>query len=517
MKLRTAVLIALALSACKTTRHPPLRGTAPLEEAITLAELEERKPIRLADGTEICSDLLLRKTSVERFKDKFGKEFRLGIIEMSDDGHVSDDVQKDIVLATLRETALGGRGKGIDVKKSPGAVVVTFVHGWHHRSKVCDNNLACFRSVLQALSEAGGASGRPVFGIYIGWRGDNLEKAKALSFYNRKATAHRIGYEGGRDVLLDLDDLYRELNDRIDNGMQHPVTMVTAGHSFGGALVYSAVEGALVRELRKLGEKAEGSVHAVGRRPCPGSDVRPVRPGIGDLVVLVNPAFEARRYREFVNDEQTAGRYADGQLPVLLTVASEGDQAVKLAFPIGRSLYFSVFPWRFRGMSDIIGAGHYDPQTTHDLVVADAANNVIHPDAEPRPTVPVADAATKKLCGLNIEGGHDFATCKCEYPVPPQLAERAKSTGLRLDRGSVEIKPNENVSLRPRRERDPRSPYLVIRAAPEIISQHSDIYTPRFITFLTAYISEFLQQVSRVEPGSRDELPYDCGSVNGGR
>ena len=28
----------------------------------------------------------------------------------------------------------------------------------------------------------------------------------------------------------------------------------------------------------------------------------------------------------------------------------------------------------------------------------------------------------------------------------------------------------------------------------QIISQHSDIYTPRFITFLTAYIREFLEQ-----------------------
>lgn len=522
MKLRTAVLFALALSACKTTTPPPLRGTSEQPKAISLAELEERKDITLADGKKVCSDLLLRDTSVEHFLDTKGNEFTVGVIEMSDDGHVSDDVQKDLVLAHLREVALGGKGKDIDEKKSPGAIIVTFVHGWHHRSKVCDNNLACFRSVLQALSESQGEPRRPVAGVYIGWRGDNLEKAKALSFYNRKATAHQIGHEGGRDVLLDLDDLYRELNDRIDNGMQHPVTMVTAGHSFGGALVYSAVEGALVRELRKLGKDASGSVHAVGRRAvdCNGAKVRPIRPGIGDLVVLVNPAFEARRYEYFVADETTEGRYAPGQLPVLLTVASEGDSAVKLAFPAGRSLYFSVFPWRFRGMSDIIGAGHYDPQTTHDLVVTDGSGQVIHPGPKDRPNVPKADADTQERCGLNVKGGHDFATCKCEYPVPSMLAERAKGSNLDLDRGSVQTDENENVTLKLRKDRetrDPRSPYLVIRVAPDIISQHSDIYTPRFITFLTAYITEFLQQVSRVEPGTREPDSSNCTEQMKGR
>jgi hypothetical protein len=510
---RIALLaVVFLITACRTATHPPLRGTETLPKPIRLAVLEERGDVEGPDGQPICSDLLLRRTSLERFLDGNGKEFGLGVIELSDDGHVADDVQKDMVFAKLREVALGGKGKSIDPRTSPGAVIIVFVHGWHHRSKVCDNNLACFRRVLQALSEAGGKEGRPVFGVYVGWRGDTFEKkASFLSFYDRKATAHRIGHEAGREILLDLNDMYQELNDRIDNGMKHPVTMVTAGHSFGGALVYSAVEGALVRELRKL--KGPGSEHVVGRRAveCGGSQVRPIRPGIGDLVVLVNPAFEARRYREFVKDESTPGRYADGQLPVLLTVASEGDSAVKLAFPIGRSLYFSVFPWRYRGLDDIIGAGHYDPQTTHNLVVTDDAGQIIHPPLAQRPDVPIADEKTRERCHLDLNAG-DLATCKCEYDVPAQLSMRARESGLTLASGSVMAAANEHVTLQPRRDRDPRSPFIVARVAPEIISQHSDIYTPRFITFLTAYIGEFLQQVARVEPGSRDEPASPCAA-----
>jgi hypothetical protein len=511
MTMRIALVVLLFGTACRTATPPPLRGTKPPVAPMTLEALENRADVPDANGNPTCSDPLLRERSIERFVDRKGNEFDLGVIELSDDGHVADDVQRDMVFSRLREVALGGRGKSVDVQQSPGAIVIVFVHGWHHRSKVCDNNMACFRRVLQALSEADAERHRPVFGVYVGWRGDTFEKkASFLSFYDRKATAHRIGHEAGREILLDLNDTYRELNDRIDNGMKHPVTMVTAGHSFGGALVYSAVEGALVRELRNQNENIAGSVHAVGRRAvdCGGEQVRPIRPGIGDLVVLVNPAFEARRYREFVNDERTAGRYASGQLPVLLTVASEGDSAVKVAFPIGRSLYFSLFPWRFRGMDDIIGAGHYDPQTTHNLTVTDDAGRIIHPAAAERPAKVEADEQTIARCHLNTASG-DLATCKCEYDVPDLLFTKEEQT-MTLASGSVSMKTNENISLQPRKPRDPRSPFLVVRAAPEIISQHSDIYTPRFITFLTAYIGEFLEQASRVEPGSLDEPLSPC-------
>lgn len=516
MTTRLALLLALLLTACKLTTVPPLRNNAPMAAPIALESLENRADVMDGQGNPICSDLLLRGTSLERFLDGNGKEYNLGIIELSDDGHISDDEQKETVIARLRETALGGKGKSVDVHKSPGAIVITFVHGWHHRSKVCDNNLACFRRVLQALSEAGGRDGRPVFGIYVGWRGDTIEKrASFLSFYNRKATAHRIGSEGGRELLLELDRTYRELNGRIDNGMTHPVTMVTAGHSFGGALVYSAVEGARVRELRKQDRRQPGSDHVVGRRPvdCGGAQVRPIRPGIGDLVVLVNPAFEARRYEVFVGDEKTEARYAPGQLPVLLTVASEGDSAVKVAFPAGRSLYFSAFPWRYRGLPDIIGHGHYDPYTTHDLVVVDDAGKVIQVAPAERPVIPEADADTIRRCHLDVKTG-DLAKCKCEYDVPSRLAAAAAETDLALSSGSVRIKANENIALRARNSsRDPRSPFIVARVAPAIISQHSDIYTPRFVTFLTAYIGEFLQQAARVEPGSLDDPTSPCGAV----
>jgi len=38
----------------------------------------------------------------------------------------------------------------------------------------------------------------PVFGIYIGWRGESVHKGSVFTFYGRKRTAHTIGGIGGR-------------------------------------------------------------------------------------------------------------------------------------------------------------------------------------------------------------------------------------------------------------------------------------------------------------------------------
>ena len=106
MNLRTALLVALSLSACKLTTPPPLRNTQVLPSAIALDTLETRGDARDANGNPVCADLLFRQTSLERFVDRNGKEFNLGIIEISDNGHVADDVQKEMVLAKLRHVAL---------------------------------------------------------------------------------------------------------------------------------------------------------------------------------------------------------------------------------------------------------------------------------------------------------------------------------------------------------------------------------------------------------------------------
>jgi len=508
MKFMPAVLGLSLVCSCTFTHTYQLRDTQPPIPAITLDQLEVRADVPDAQGNPGCSDLLLRKQSIEHFKNGRGGEFSVATIELSDDGHVKDDDQEAQVLADIDRVAGLDGGRGL--------VLVTFVHGWHHRPKVCDNNIACFRRVMQALSVS---ERRPVYGVYIGWRGDSIKGStprtsflSALSFYERKNTAHRIGHEGGRELLQKLDQHYKNLNDKYrTNAQPHPVTMVTVGHSFGGALVYSAVEATLVRELKRREGNQLATDHVVGR-PAEGGQPLPIRPGIGDLVVLLNPAFEARRYAIFAADlKDGKSRYRADQLPVLLTVASEGDNAVGAAFPAGRTLYFLLHPWKYHGIEDVIGQGHYDPQTTHNLVLTDGSGKEINPKAEEKIKTHEASPEDIKRCDLHTNDG-DFSTCQCEYPVPKSLEDALgdNMTFVSQGRGSVKTGPDEKVVLQLRNKGaawDEHSPFLVARVSASIVPAHSDIYTPRFVTFLAGYIHDFLREAQTRKPASNIAAP----------
>jgi len=70
--------------------------------------------------------------------------------------------------------------------------------------------------------------------------------------------------------------------------------------------------------------------------------------------------------------------------------------------------------------------------------------------------------------------------------------------GQKVDIPSYRVSDTDIVEVREKSRE--LTPFIVARAAPDIISQHSDIYTPRFVTFLTAYISEFLKAAAKIDP-----------------
>jgi len=465
-RFRSAVLLFVVVAACAS--HDQYRKTANALPPISVVDLEQRNDVPDASGKPTCSELLFRERSIEKFKAPSGETFTIGVIELSDDGHIKDIRQRDEVFQELQRVARGGDKAS---PSSPGAVVVTFVHGWHHRAKVCDENLSCFRRAMEGLVEGKAARSNPgpVFGIYIGWRGESAHKLTALTFYNRKSTAHHVGSLGGRDLLLDLNrmqhDLDREV--RTASGGDRFVNMVTVGHSFGGALVYSAMEALEVSEYANR--------HGVGYPECNG--VKPLRQSVGDLVILVNPAFEAYRYRYFANDLTTPGRYSPDQRPILLTVASQADQAVGVAFPAGRALWLAWHPSAWSDASaQTFGLGHYAPYTTHKLLFNG-------PAAQPSATVPLTDPKAIARCGLEneVKEGLARATCECSYAVYSQ--------GL----GAMRAAAANRAMLQPISQAiDPHTPFLVASAPGNLITGHNDIYNPNFVTFLIDYINQTL-------------------------
>jgi hypothetical protein len=497
-------LVALfLLFAAGCTSHDQYRKTSAALPPILLSDLEKRNDVEDGNGSKGCSERLFRERSIEKFRTPEGEVFTIGVIELSDDGHIKDIRQRDEVFRELKRVARDG---DVASRSKPGAVVVTFVHGWHHRAKICDENLSCFRQVMQGLVERKDdrANKGPVFGIYIGWRGESARHLPNLTFYNRKAAAQHVGSLGGRDLLLELGQMQRDLDREVReaSGGQRYVNMVTVGHSFGGALVYSAMESLSVSEY--------AGVHGVGYPACKGG-AKPVRSGVGDLVILVNPAFEAKRYRYFAEDVTAPGNYSPDQRPVLLTVASTADKAVGVAFPLGRALWLAWHPGAWHdGRAEITGLGHYDPYTTHHLIFNGKAE-------APEKLNALTDEATLKHCDLLEERKRGLVreACDCSYPfyrqTPPGNADasaRGRSlnpTLLKEGNGSV-FAMNQNVTLKPIDADHKYVPYIVASAPPNLISGHNDIYNPNFILFLTGYINSTLPGPGPGKPAS-EEVP----------
>jgi pimeloyl-ACP methyl ester carboxylesterase len=193
------------------------------------------------------------------------------------------------------------------------AIIMVFVHGWKHNASPLDSNLSSFDEVLaqtaraEALTE--GDTKRPVLGVFLGWRGLSFYAGwfTNLTFWNRKTAALRVALGSTRELLARLRYYRRQQRDEA--------TLVIVGHSFGGLIVYSALAQSLI-EAAAFDEKGKAV------------------PSFADLVLLVNPAFEAARYLPIYSLVKKR-RGFQRQPPVFISVTSRNDDATKRAFPVG--------------------------------------------------------------------------------------------------------------------------------------------------------------------------------------
>ena len=258
-------------------------------------------------------------------------------------------------------------------------VVLVFVHGWHHNADKEDENLRDFAEMLQrtrkVLRDDGeGASGIyrnsrrvltgdgdiAVIGIYIGWRGKALPMPlDYLTFWNRKAAAERVGQGDVREFLIRLNGIYRQRAKAREQSDREPfMGLVSFGHSFGGQLLFKAIAPYLEAELvERLAQEENGQRTG---------DVQ----GFGDIVVLINPAFEAYQY-DRIHRLNSKLEYGPRQVPRLLVLSSEGDVARQIFFPLGRAVD-AIFRPSFRaGQAELWGQalGEYEPQRTHMITI----------------------------------------------------------------------------------------------------------------------------------------------------
>lgn len=246
-----------------------------------------------------------------------------------------------------------------DLRQNParyrnGAVLFTFVHGWNNNAKEGNDNLRDFRQAAQTLwnAEQKGQK-RPVIAIYLSWRGRAMPNSSTLgiqdapvisfigniphylSFWNRKATAEKLGYRAAAETLKRLSLLRTEI-EALEPVPDHQKNsrLVVVGHSFGATAVFSAVSRFFEDELIELAASSE-------RRKA-----RPYIRRQWDLIALVNPAFESLRFvtlARYTRDKRLQDLAHTGSAPLLamprmIIVQSDNDVPNRRLFPTGQFL-----------------------------------------------------------------------------------------------------------------------------------------------------------------------------------
>lgn len=388
--------------------------------------------------------------------------YRLGIVEYDDQGQLRNPDQMAAVLDDYRNIA-----------GSTDILLVTFVHGWHHNAKPEDNNILSFRQLLgqisrieKTASEQQSRARRQVLGVYIGWRGESIDipLVNDLTFWERKNTAHKVGQVGIAELLLKLEEIVNvKAGQEEENPPPAYSRMVVIGHSFGGAVVFTSLQNILTDRFvnSRRGKTFQGDAD-----------------GFGDLVVLLNPAFEAMRFSALYDLSQAScRRYFQTQLPKLAILTSETDYATKVAFKLGRtfSTLFETHDTLHRhycsapgkageqpmdvaeGEADRTAIGHYLPYQTHQLKPADKA-------------------------GMRLK---DYRIAQV------QTAWSAQQYGASLD-----FEGSRLVSLG---RTDPRNPYLNIRVDKHLMNGHNDIWGDAVVSFLRDLIVISTTPVNRRE------------------
>lgn len=404
----------------------------------------------ICDATSNKCDLY----ALQQHSSKNGNNYLLGFIEFDDQGQLWSRKQMDHVTTYLSTET---------VKKD--ILIVVFVHGWTHSAAYDDDNIATFHKVLADLSDAEEVLAkqksevpRLVSGVYLGWRGGSISIPiiENLTFWDRKNTADKVGHGGVTEVLSRLENI-KQIKEGVMQG-KNRTSLVVVGHSFGGLIVHTAL--AQILEDRFIKTKGpDGLLSDVG--------------GFGNLVVLINPAFEANLFTAMSDMSFERGTYFASQLPVVLVLNSEADWATRYAFNIGRRLstFFEEERKGDQGQirynavtkeneridqedSNVTAVGHFSPYRTHFLSLNE--NKIEYVDS----MMTVSQRAQQFLAPSN-EWVQD-------YP------------GKKIQFGDVILERTKNSAG--------RNPYLVANVDKRLIPDHTHINNPSIIGFIKQLI-----------------------------
>lgn len=350
---------------------------------------------------------------VEVWNDGAESEFNLLFVEFNDQGQLYDN---DLANSALEK---------LDKLSNKRSINIIFTHGWHHSAHKNDDNVASFRSMLSHLASEQELLPEDkrysINGIYIGWRGDSITVPllKYSTFSDRKKSAHKVGF-GATPLFLQIESIVKGRHD--DN------KLVTIGHSFGGAVTYSALSPVLLERY-------------ISSRGLTNNEPNIIE-GFGDLVVLMNPAFEALLHLPlFELTQQNCKPYNKLQPTRLMIVTSEADSSVRHIFRGGQMIN-GFFGDRFEDNKEIT-----------------ACSGTVR-DALPR----ISESAAFK----RSPGNFSATTTHC----------------LAMNGETYQVKHKNRIV--------DHNPYVTIQTTEEIVPDHSKIWRGNLTSFVREVLSNSL-------------------------
>lgn len=411
-------------------------------------------------------------------------------------GECHDYPQIDQLVAGLERIADEAGDRGLSV--------VLFAHGWRHNAAHDDDNLSDFRQQLQvaaAIERSPSGNKRRVVGIYLGWRGRSLDLPVLdyLSFWGRKGAAHRVAEGTARELLARLHAFWSVRNadafasSKLRSGARPKDRFMLIGHSFGGLVLFHALSTNLIVDLSSARTPGQGGVADLALRSLRQQSAAGAPPRrFFDMVVLLNPAFEAVRYSPLHRILESANwsRYS---APMLVLLTSDSDWATRIAFQFGRFVNTLVESEVSPEERDVIKMtpGHVRPYVTHFLERSRSPAQVCPGWQDPfarNPDGSIPEEATRIArieANFELEKANSLAFFQ-RWGAGSPLRLQPKWT--RTFCGGAELRHDDEFDL------PANSPIWNVRVTdPTIISGHNDISQPILTHLLRQLYVDALQ------------------------
>ncbi|MDF3931524.1 hypothetical protein [Pseudomonas citronellolis] len=401
--------------------------------------------------------------------------YKYGFVEFDEYGNLLQDAAFENLLAEVRAI------------KRP-VLMVVYVHGWNHSAEEGDDDVKEFKLAMRNIAAMNASDNRDVVGVYVGWRGSatHVPLLQRLTFWDRKSTAHNVGSGAVSEVLLRLDKENSRRKQAYPAGQgQDGSRLVFVGHSFGAAVLYSALAPSLIDRFVQ-----SGNFDPQASPTQTGCSVAPLQTRtVGDLVVLINPAFEAMRFSTLHKLSQHCS-FSDKQPPLIAVITGRNDWATGIAFPLARGGRAAFQKYSVYGDNHDEGywantkaLGHYVPYLTHTLASSSSARskgaNTLEGCAQY--IDPNRQAIRQGFKGYINDGNSHTLSIAPKPAVNPPTAEAVPAKPFTLTLSPIRS---------PEVKYPAHNPVLNILAEPPIIDGHGGIYSCELMTFVGGLVTE---------------------------